>query len=164
MAEATGERKLLISTDSHNHRLAEYGHDDETAAVKAFAFSDFCKQNKIKKISLLKIDIEGGEYEVFAGMSDQDLSMVNFVILEYHTSSPDFGAAEIADPRFCPDFSRAEIADARFCAKAKSAQNRDKHKQIEEKLRENGFGVQVFPSRFDKTMGFIWANNKRIKF
>ena len=39
----------------------------------------------------------------------------------------------------------------------------NEYKVLAEKLRENGFGVQVFPSHFDKTMGFIWANNKRIK-
>lgn len=167
LAAVSGKRQLLISDDSHNHfvipsesRLSRddegsfrertgilrYTQDDSKIAnVQAFVFSDFCRQNKIKRISLLKIDIEGGEYELFAGMSEQDLSMVNFVILEYHTISPDFGAAEIADPRFC------------------AKQNRDKQnkKQIEEKLRANGFGAQVFPSHFDKTMGFIFANNKR---
>lgn len=78
------------------------------------------------------MDIEGGEYELFDGMSDADFAMVNFVILEYHTSS--------------------------------KLLSRLSHKQIEDKLRAAGFGAQVFPSHFDKTMGFIWANNKRAKF
>jgi hypothetical protein len=34
---------------------------------------------------------------------------------------------------------------------------------IEKKLRENGFGVEIFPSQFDKTMGFLWAKNKKKK-
>ena len=38
---------------------------------------------------------------------------------------------------------------------------REKSREIEEKLRTNGFTVQVFPSKFDKTMGFIFAHNKR---
>lgn len=38
------------------------------------------------------------------------------------------------------------------------------YEQIEHKLRENGFGVQVFPSRFDKKMGFLFALNKRFKY
>jgi hypothetical protein len=29
-------------------------------------------------------------------------------------------------------------------------------------LREHGFSVQVFPSRFDKKLGFIFALNKRL--
>ena len=98
--------------------------DSSRIKIKAFSFADFCKENKIKKISLLKFDIEGGEYEVFEGMSEKDLSVVNYVILEYHMG-------------------------------------REKSREIEEKLRENGFGVQVFPSKYDKTMGFIFAHNKR---
>lgn len=36
------------------------------------------------------------------------------------------------------------------------------HQNLEIILRENGFGVEVFPSKFDKTMGFIFARNKRV--
>lgn len=126
LAEVSGKRQLLISADSHNHKLeAGKTSSDKSAMVATFSLSDFCRQNKIKRISLLKIDIEGGEYEVFAGMSEQDLSVVNFVILEYHMGR--------------------------------------EYKQIEDKLRATGFGVQIFPSHFDKTMGFIWARNKRAK-
>ncbi|TSC85106.1 MAG: FkbM family methyltransferase [Parcubacteria group bacterium Gr01-1014_13] len=133
IASQTEERQLILSADSHNHYLAGPSFRDEdrtekTITVQTFSFADFCKQNKLKKISLLKMDIEGGEYELFNGMSADDFAMVNYVILEYHIS-------------------------------------REKSKEeLEEKLRANGFGVQVFPSHFDKTMGFIWANNKRSKF
>ena len=34
-------------------------------------------------------------------------------------------------------------------------------KEMEGILRENGFGVRIFPSKFDKNLGFIFANNKR---
>ena len=36
------------------------------------------------------------------------------------------------------------------------------YKEIENQFRENGFGVQIFPSKFDKKMGFIFAKTKRI--
>lgn len=144
LAGQTEKRQLILSADSHNHRLgaadeAPFSSErlfsdfagvdedvDKTIVVQAFSFADFCKKNKINKISLLKMDIEGGEYELFDGMSDSDFAMVNYVILEYHRGS--------------------------------------EHKDLAEKLRANGFGVQVFPSHFEKTMGFIWANNKRAKF
>ena len=130
LALQTEERQLILSSDSHNHHLAQvsFGGEDreeKTITVQASSFVDFCKQNKIKRISLLKMDIEGGEYEIFDSMSESDLSMVNYVILEYHNG-------------------------------------REKSKEIEGKLKNNGFGVQIFPSKFDKKMGFIWANNKRI--
>ena len=125
LAQETGERKLLISKDGHNHRLAlDVGDNENSVPVKALSFADFCQQNKITSISVLKIDVEGGEYELFAGMSEPDLSVVNFVILEYHKGG--------------------------------------QYKEIENKLRIAGFGVQIFPSHFDKTMGFVWAKNKRV--
>ncbi len=138
LARESGARQLVVAEDSHNHALAEQElnvilnplkginsvKDPSRIKIKAFSFADFCKQNKIKKISLLKFDIEGGEYEVFEGMSEKELSVVNYVILEYHMG-------------------------------------RDKSLDIEEKLRTSGFAVQVFPSKFDKTMGFIFAHNKR---
>lgn len=128
LAAETAKRYLEISEDSHNHKLNPEGASGERSVeIQAFSFSDFCKKNKIKKISLLKMDIEGGEFEVFESMSADDLNMVNFVILEYHNE----GSA--SDPRA----------------------------QIEKKLRENGFGVQIFPSKFDRTMGFLFARNKR---
>ena len=82
IALQTEERKLILSADSHNHHLAqtsfrdEYGQEKEIA-VQALSFMDFCNQNKLKKISLLKMDIEGGEYELFDGMSVDDFAMVN---------------------------------------------------------------------------------------
>lgn len=127
LALESGSRQLVVAPDSHNHRLGlDFERIPGSLQVKAVSFADFLKQNKIKKISLLKMDIEGGEYEVFDGISEKDLSVVNYIILEYHES-------------------------------------REKSKEIEEKLRASGFGVQIFPSKFDKTMGFIFANNKRIK-
>ncbi len=135
MAAQTEKRQLILSTDSHNHHLAaadgisffserlfsDYAGADEdadkTITVQAYSFADFRQKNKINKVSLLKMDIEGGEYELFDGMSAGDFAIVNFIILEYHRGN--------------------------------------EHKDLAEKLRANGFGVQVFPSHFDKTMGFI---------
>ncbi len=166
LAGETGERQLILSADSHNHRLgeadavssgsmfAEYADADDkdaekTITVQAFSLADFCRKNKIKKISLLKMDIEGGEYELFDGMSADDFSMVNFIILEYHNGYGTRGK----DAR---DLSRE---NGHYTSQTKEG---GKQKELEEKLRANGFGVQVFPSNFDKTMGFIFANNKRI--
>ncbi|MBP6859269.1 MAG: FkbM family methyltransferase [Candidatus Magasanikbacteria bacterium] len=127
LALETSSRQLVVAPDSHNHRLGlDFDRIPGSVQVRAVSFADLLKQNKIKKVSLLKMDIEGGEYEVFDGMSEKDLSVVNYIILEYHES-------------------------------------REKSKEIEEKLRASGFGVQVFPSKFDKTMGFMFAHNKRFK-
>jgi len=123
LAGETGERELAISSDSHNHYLSAGSGDG--VSVKAFSLSDLCRAQKVKQLSLLKMDIEGAEFEVFANLKSDDYRLFKSVILEYHNNRP------------------------------------NNYKEIETKLRENGFGVQVFPSKFDKSMGFILATNKR---
>ncbi|MEK7680759.1 MAG: FkbM family methyltransferase [Patescibacteria group bacterium] len=123
LAGETGKRHLEISDDSHNHSITYSESEKKIVLVESVSFSDFCKFNKIKIVDLFKIDVEGAEYEIFENIKESDLSIVKFIILEYH--------------------------------------NGNKRKMIERKLRQNGFGVQIFPSKFDKTMGFLWAKNKR---
>lgn len=131
LAGESGERFLKISADSHNHQLSAKGEK----LVNAFSFSDLVKTNKIKKVSLLKMDIEGAEYEVLESLSAEDWLKTEALILEYH-------------PTFAKATARQSPADS---------------KRLEKLLRENGFGVEVFPSKFDKSLGFIYAQNKRIK-
>lgn len=127
LAGKTGKRNLILSADSHNHRLAENASVGRKGPqVNAYSFVDFCKRNKIGKISVLKMDIESGEYEVLEGMTDHDFFLVENIILEYHDS---------------PEKN---------------------YKALEQILRQHGFSVEIMPSQFDKTMGFIFARNKRI--
>lgn len=126
----SGPRELIISADSHNHKLgpvAQTAFSKTSKLVNTFSFKDFLKAFKIKKIGLVKMDIEGGEYETLFGMDGNDFNAVGAIILEYHDGE-----------------GRA-------------------HQELEDRLRQNGFGVQRFPSKFDKSMGFLWANNKRLK-
>lgn len=130
----TTQTSLLVSPDSHNHHLIgapiANGQVDEKEieqTIKMHSLRDFLDQEKIKRVSLVKMDIEGGEYDVFSACMPEDFARLNAVVMEYHN-----------------------YAGLNY-------------KEIESQLRGNGFGVQIFPSKFDKTMGFIFANNKRIK-
>ncbi len=80
----------------------------------------------VQRVDLLKMDIEGGEYDVFSACMPADFARIKYVIMEYHN----YGGLH--------------------------------YKALETQLRENGFGVQIFPSKFDKRMGFIFARNKRV--
>ena len=126
LAATSDERWLKRSSDSHNHVLAlpeEELKSIENVMVKTLTLESASKD--YSEISLLKMDIEGGEYEIFETMSDKMYNKIDYVIMEYHN-----------------------IGHLNY-------------KIIETLLREHGFGVQIFPSHFDKTMGFLWAKNKR---
>ncbi len=123
LANSTGKRELFVAPDNHNHFLSSKGN----VLVDCWSLADLCAVNKIKVLSLLKLDIEGGEFEIFESMTAAEFLLFKSVILEYHNYN------------------------GRDCA------------ELENYLRENGFGVQIFPSKFDKHMGFIFAQNKRLK-
>lgn len=128
LSSKTGNRKLIISNDSHNHRLISAGERDTSKgsiSVYTYSLSDLMKKCIINNASVLKMDIEGGEFEVFDAVSADELSKIDSIIMEYHLR----GGMKLDE--------------------------------IELKLRENKFGIQIFPSRFDKTMGFLFAKSKR---
>jgi FkbM family methyltransferase len=62
---------------------------------------------------------------------------------------------EVLESLSAEDFKRVEYFIFEYHEKVIS------RKQLENILRVNGFGVEIFPSKFDKTMGFIFARNKR---
>jgi FkbM family methyltransferase len=129
LAAKTGRGTLLVSPDSHNHRLigGKARSDGSTAPVSVVAFSDLCDKLSLTAVSLLKMDIEETETDVIESLSANDFLKIHAMIFEYHN------------------------------------RNKNGHKRLERILRENGFSVEIFPSKFEKRLGFIFAVNKRIK-
>ena len=123
-----GECLLKISPDNHNHHvLTNNDSDDDTVKVKGISLASLLKKSKCKKVDLVKMDIEGGEWELFESWDENNFGAVANFVFEYH-----------------------EDADHR-------------KEDLVQVLREQGFGVQIFLSKFDHTMGIIFANNKRLK-
>ncbi len=128
VAGETGSRFLVLERDSHNHRLNLPKEDvsrRSTIKIDCWSLQDFIEKYQIEKVDLLKIDIEGLEYEIFAMLNAATFGKIKNIILEYHN----------------------------YYGK--------EYKEIEAKLRENGFGVKAFPSQFDRHMGFLFAVNKK---
>lgn len=124
LAKESAKRELALSEDNHNHKLKTSIKETKIITVNGFDFNYF-KKLAPQGIGLVKMDIEGGEYEIFENLNSADFAQIGAIIMEYHDLS------------------------------------NHNHKEVEQILRENGFGVQTFPSKFDKTMGFFWATNKR---
>ncbi len=124
--DQTGRANLMIAGDNHNHYIERpFKGDGKKIRVATISLSEVCSLYALTKISLVKMDIEGGEYVIFDSWDDKDFGMIETIILEYHNT------------------------------KSKT------YKLIETCLREHGFSVEIFPSKFEKTMGFLFAQNKR---
>lgn len=125
----TGGGKLVLSHDSQNHYLLR---DDDAKGVpvinvKTISLGDLCNKYSINKIGLLKLDIEGGEFDLLNNWTQEDFELIDALIMEYHDTSV------------------------------------REHQDLVDLLQQNKFGVQVFPSQFEKSMGFILAKRKPIR-
>ncbi len=87
LAGKNGLRDFYISNDTHNHSLFKVltPQINQKNKVKAYSLADFLLEQGIDKVSLLKLDIEGAEYEVLQNFNDWH--KIDNLILEYH----DFG-------------------------------------------------------------------------
>lgn len=59
----------------------------EEVTVPAISLKTFIKENKIDKISLIKIDIEGAEYEIIDELEDEVFDVIDAFLIEYHDNN-----------------------------------------------------------------------------
>ena len=95
LAQKSGKVDFYVSTDSHNHSLIKFDEFKEMISVPAISLSDFLSQNKLIRISLLKMDIEGAEYEVFESLMPESWMKLENILMEYH-DLPDKKHAQLA--------------------------------------------------------------------
>jgi FkbM family methyltransferase len=81
-----GPIELFAPRERDSGRFSQFG--DESAAQKFTApgitLDQFCAQYNADRIDLLKIDIEGGEYDLLAAESERTLRRVDRIVGEYH--------------------------------------------------------------------------------
>jgi FkbM family methyltransferase len=58
-----------------------------TKKVKTITIDDILRMYNISKINAMKIDIEGGEYEIFDKISSFTLSRIDRILLEFHMNN-----------------------------------------------------------------------------
>lgn len=80
----------VISTFSHTDmerfKKNPYNTDAvyEKTEVEGITINDLIKEYKIDKINLLKVDIEGDEYLLFKSITEENLSKIDNMLIEYH--------------------------------------------------------------------------------
>lgn len=86
VAEKGGRRKMLVAADNTGgHSFVDAGQKiGSSVEVESFSLPEFMAKEKIEKIDFLKIDCEGGEYEIFFSLPKEILGKIKKISMEYH--------------------------------------------------------------------------------
>jgi FkbM family methyltransferase len=86
LAREKGERGMSPSGTASelNYLLPAGGAAEGTVPVPALTLADFLDGNNLDRVDLLKMDIEGSEYEVLGAASRDTLRRIGRLDLEYH--------------------------------------------------------------------------------
>ncbi|GIW71114.1 MAG: hypothetical protein KatS3mg102_0656 [Planctomycetota bacterium] len=96
VAGSSGQLVLYRARSSVSHSLYQRAEADASAAcepVQAISLDELFAEHQIERCDLLKLDIEGAEYEVIYGASERTLARVARLAAEYHDPRPDDPAA-----------------------------------------------------------------------
>jgi FkbM family methyltransferase len=92
ISTTTGKQKLYLS-ESVNHSLIKasekhpYVKQDGSIDVVTFTLQDFLHCNSLSQVDFLKIDCEGGEYDILFNTDDETFSKISTLALEFHDIS-----------------------------------------------------------------------------
>lgn len=85
--DKTGE--VEIYTDPNNSLVGSVFQNhtsglSESVNVPSISINDLISEFELEEVDFVKIDVEGSEYAIFDGMSDETLDKINNIILEFH--------------------------------------------------------------------------------
>lgn len=83
ISSTSGKKKLFLEPGGNNS-LYQNKKNDFSIEVEGMTLQDIIFQNNIEKIDFLKMDIEGGEYEVLFNTPVEILKKIKRIALEYH--------------------------------------------------------------------------------
>jgi FkbM family methyltransferase len=91
MSDIDGKLEFFVNQDNSTvssmvkeHKHGAGGSLDTTYFVNSVRFDTLIKQENIENVNLMKVDIEGAEYDLFNSMSEQDFAKVDNILSEYH--------------------------------------------------------------------------------
>lgn len=91
ISDSNGILEFAITEGAEGNYIKEIGNNNnktqeiiDTLQVRSITLSEFLKQQNINRIDLLKIDIEGAEFEVFNSIDNFLLSSIKQITIEFH--------------------------------------------------------------------------------
>lgn len=93
VSDKTGYEYLGIEKESEiNHII--YSHDDKKIKISSITLDDYIFKNKINKVSILKIDVEGAEMKVLKGIEKNiQKGKIQRILLELNRNNQFFGTS-----------------------------------------------------------------------
>jgi len=79
-----GHPVSFINAAISSEKFLEIVWDGHKETLRPLTFSEFIEQNRLKSIDFLKIDCEGGEYDVFTERNIENLKKVPKIVTEFH--------------------------------------------------------------------------------
>lgn len=95
-----GSGKIFIS-DENEGKHSILDNSGKEIIAKSTTLKDIFSKNKIKSADLVKMDVEGAEYDILYNTEDEVLSKIKRIHMEYHDSEENTG-------RTLADFLRAK--------------------------------------------------------
>lgn len=75
-----------ITSVNKNH-ITNEGHNFEEYEVESIKILDIIRDNNLKNISLIKMDIEGAEYDIFKNLENEVFEKTDSFLVEYHDNT-----------------------------------------------------------------------------
>ena len=94
LAGETGERQMSAFGESPNHHLVLPGLKGDgcpTVTVACMTLADFLREQRLDTVDVLKMDVEGSEWEILFATPPSILRHIRHILLEYHEVHARFG-------------------------------------------------------------------------
>ena len=104
----TSDSNSTIGSINRNHVLAQ-GYAAENT-VESISLNTFIQQKGITKIDLIKMDIEGAEYDIIENLEDYIFDITDSFLIEYHSNKNDI-ARKMVEKILSHGFSISQIRD-----------------------------------------------------
>jgi FkbM family methyltransferase len=85
-----GARTETVSFSVANNASSVFDKSDEKEEVQIVSVKEFLEQHKISQVDLIKINIEGGEYELLEDILDSNMiNVFNDIQVQFHDFFPE---------------------------------------------------------------------------
>nr|MDD3720718.1 FkbM family methyltransferase [Candidatus Gracilibacteria bacterium] len=102
-----------MQTSFYNNQFLCFSNEKEN--VKCINLMEYIKENNIKNIDLVKIDIEGYEFELLSNINEKIFTITKTLIFEYHILFPDFNLKfELLQNKLKKYYKKIKIQESKY--------------------------------------------------